>query len=69
MKCIEEQSRTLSEKGKFARFLDKRQDSGIVLKLFEELGRVIFLYQVGSVANHRLNRADEFGIAIATTVY
>jgi hypothetical protein len=58
------------EKGKGARILDKRQDSGKVVKLVEELGRAILLYQVGThVEILRSGWADAFGIAIATTVH
>ena len=32
-----------------AKILDKRQDSGIVAKLVEELRQAILIYQVGTV--------------------
>ena len=50
----EERSRTLLDKGEGATILDNRQDSGVVVKLVEELGQAILLYQVGTVENHRL---------------
>ena len=54
LKDIEKRSRMLLEKGKGARILDKRQDSGMVVKLVEELRQAILIYQVGldAVENH-----------------
>ena len=66
---IEKQSQALLDKGKLARILDKRQDSGKVVKLVEELGQAILLYQVGIIENRRSCRFNAFGIAIATTVH
>ena len=57
------------DKGKVAMILDKRKDSGVVVKLVEELRQAILLYQVGAVENHRSSRIDALGIAIATTIY
>ena len=39
------------DKGKGARMLDKRRDSGAIVKLIEELRQAILLYQVGIVEN------------------
>ena len=39
------------DKGKRARILDKRQDSGVVVRLVEELGQAVLLYQVGAEGN------------------
>ena len=36
----------LLEKGKMARILDKKQDSGTVVKLVEEIRQAILIYQV-----------------------
>ena len=66
---IEKRSERLLEKGKAARILDKRQDSGMAAKLVEEVRQAILLYQVGTVENRRSNRVDERWIAIATTVH
>ena len=55
-------------KGKGARFLDKKRDSGKVVKLVEELRQAILIYQVGTVGSERSSQADMFSIAIATTV-
>ena len=41
------------DKGKGARILDKKKDSGKVVKLVEELQQTILLYQVGTVENYR----------------
>jgi len=43
---IEKRSQVLSKKEKGARFLDKTQDSGEVVKLVEELRRAVLVYQV-----------------------
>ena len=53
LESIEEQSRMLLDKGKGARILDKKKDSGTVVKLIEELQQTILLYQVGTVENYR----------------
>lgn len=37
----------LLEKGIAARILDKKRDSGMVIKLVEELRQAILIYQVG----------------------
>ena len=55
-------------KGKGARILDKKRDSGKVVKLVEELRQAILIYQVGTIGSQRSNQADVFGIDIATTV-
>ena len=49
LEAIEKRSRVILEKGKVARTLDKRKDSGMVAKLVEELRQAILLYQVGTV--------------------
>jgi len=49
---IGERSRKLLDKGKVAKILDKRQDSGRIVKLIEELRQAILIYQVGTVENH-----------------
>ena len=46
---------TLLGKGKGARILDKKQDSGMVVKLVEELRQAILIYQVCPAENHRRN--------------
>ena len=46
---IEKRSRVLSEKGKVAKILDKKRDSGTIVKLVEELRQAILIYQVGTV--------------------
>ena len=38
-------------KGKGARILDKKRDSGKVVKLVEELRQAILIYQVGTVGS------------------
>jgi hypothetical protein len=43
----------LLDKGKRARILDKRKDSGMAAKLVEELRQAILFYQVGTNENHR----------------
>jgi hypothetical protein len=51
---IEKRSRVLLEKGNAARILDKKQDSGMVLKFIEELRQAILIYQVNPAENHRV---------------
>ena len=51
---IEKRSQMLLDKGRGAKILDKRQDSGMVVKLVEELRQAILLYQVGTVENRRI---------------
>ena len=58
----------LLDKGKGARILDKKKDSGTVVKLVEELRQAVLIYQVGTVGSQRSSQADVFGTAIATTV-
>ena len=41
----------LLNKGKAARILDKRKDSGAIIKLVEELRQAVLLYQVSTVMN------------------
>ena len=48
-------SMALLGKGKGARILDKKQDSGMVVKLVEELRQAILIYQVCPAENHRRN--------------
>ena len=43
----------LLDKGKGAKILDKKKDSGTVVKLIEELQQTILLYQVGIIENYR----------------
>ena len=47
LESIERRSQDLLGKKMGARILDKRQDSGIVVKLIEELRQATLLYQVG----------------------
>lgn len=51
----------LLDKGKVAKIVDKKQDSGMVIKLIEELRRAILIYQVGTVDDRRSIRADDLG--------
>ena len=48
----------LLNKGKVAKVLDKRKDSGTIVKLVEELRQAVLLYQVSIVGNH----ADQVGL-------
>lgn len=48
------------DKGKMAKILDKKQDSGMVVKLVEELRQAILIYQVGTCKNRRSSRVDAF---------
>ena len=41
----------LLDKGKVAKILDKKPDSGKTVKLVEELRQAILIYQVGAVDN------------------
>ena len=41
----------LLDKGKVAKLVDKKQDSGIIVKLVEELRQVILIYQVSTTEN------------------
>ena len=66
---IEKRSLVLLGKGKAAKILDKKQDSGKVVKLVEELRQAILIYQVGIAENQRPGWADAFAIVVATTVY
>ena len=50
---IEKRSLALLKKGKVIKILDKKQDSGMVIKLVEELRQAILIYQVGPVGNQR----------------
>ena len=43
----------LLDKGKGARILDKKKDSGMVVKLVEDLRQAILIYQVGTVGSQR----------------
>ena len=52
LEVIEKRSLALLGKGKAARILDKKQDSGMVVKLVEELRQAILIYQVGLTENH-----------------
>ena len=52
LEAIEERSQMLLNKGKGARILDKRKDSGTIVKLVEELRQAVLLYQVSTVGNH-----------------
>ena len=66
---IEKRSRTLSEKGKVAKFLDKKRDSGAIVRLVEQLRQAILIYQVGAAESCRSCQADPFRIVVAATVY
>ena len=68
MEDIERRSLALLGKGKAARILDKKQDSGMVVRLVEELRQAILIYQVCPAEDHRPGQVDPFGIVIATTV-
>ena len=50
---IEKRSMELLGKGKAARILDKKRDSGMIVKLVEEIRQAIIIYQVGPAGNHR----------------
>ena len=50
---IEKRSRMLLDKGKVAKILDKKRDSGAIVKLVEQLRQAILIYQVGTVENSR----------------
>ena len=56
-------------KGKGAKILDKKQDSGAIVKLVEELRQAILLYQVCTVENRPQSRVNVFWIVIPTTIY
>ena len=58
----------LLNKGKVVGILGKKKDSGVVVKLVQELRQAVLLYQVGTVGSQRSSRANVFGIAIATKV-
>lgn len=49
---IEKRSQALLGKGKAAKILDKNQDSGVVIKLFEDLQQAILIYQVGTASGN-----------------
>jgi len=51
-----------------ARILDKTQDSQPVVELVEDLRQAIFIYQVGTIGNHRHWAELRVGIAIATAI-
>ena len=55
---IEKRSRTLSEKGKVAKFLDKKRDAGAIVRLVEQLRQAILIYQVSTAENYRSSRVD-----------
>jgi len=60
---IEKRSRALLGKGKAARILDKKQDSGMVVKLVEELRQAILIYQLSqqrSIDNQVAQLASSF---------
>ena len=57
---IKTRSLVLSGKGKATRILDKRQDSGMVVKLIEELRQAILIYQVGPVKDDQRGPAESF---------
>ena len=69
LEAIEKRSRRLLNKGKGAKILDKKQDSGAIVKLVEELRQAILLYQVRNVGNCRSSRADAYWTAVPTTIY
>ena len=52
-----------------AKFLDKKRDSGAIVRLVEQLRQAILIYQVGAAESCRLSQADLFRIVVATTVY
>ena len=66
---IEKRSLLLLGKKKATRILDKKQDSGKVVKLAEELRQAILIYQVSPAATYRPDLVDPLGVVIATTVY
>ena len=69
LKSIEERSQRLLDKGKAARILDQRRDSGAIVKLVEELRQAILLYQVGTIEHCRSTRVNVFWTVVATAVY
>ena len=50
---IEKRSQVLSDKGKMAKMLDKKRNSGAIVKLVEQLRQAILVYQVGTVESCR----------------
>lgn len=66
---IEKRSKKLLDKGKMTRILDKRQDSGMIAKLVEELRQAILVYQVGIVENCRPVRVDACWVVVPATGY
>ena len=66
---IGKRSRMLSEKGKVTKFLDKKRDSGVIVRLVEQLRQAILIYQVSTAEGCRSSRVEAFWIAIATTRY
>ena len=53
LESIEKRSQMLLGKGKGARILDKKKDSGTVVKLVEELRQAVLIYQVGTFWSQR----------------
>ena len=56
---IEKRSQMLSEKGKVAKFLDKKRDAGVIVRLVEQLRQAILVYQVSTAGNYRSSRVDQ----------
>ena len=69
LEYIEKECRKLSEKNKAAKVLDKKRDTGEVVKLVEQLRQAILVYQVGTADSHLPHRVDSFSIVVATAVY
>ena len=59
----------LSEKGKVAKFLDKKRDSGVIVSIVEQLRQAILIYQVSTAEGCRSSQVNAFWIAVATTRY
>ena len=58
---IEKRSRMLFDKGKVAKIIDKKRDSGVITKLVEELRQAILTYQVGAAVNCDHAELTRFG--------
>ena len=49
--------------------LDKKRDSGAIVKLVEQLRQAILIYKVCIADSCRSSRVDAFRIVVATAVY
>ena len=59
----------LLDKGKVAKYLDKKRDSGVIIKLVEQLRQAVLMYQVGTADGCRSSQVDAYWVAVATTIY